>query len=186
MNKIPRTSTSRYLALLAGFTALYVAYGYVSGITFGHSIRELDLFFLISALFTILVSLTGRRWSATILGTINALLLLGDPNAPIGIGLSLIPNGLVFDLMLRGRNNHLDDVSKKQFVIAGALGSLALGISGLLIVVAVGVLPTSGITFIAATVAALVGNPIIGALGAFFGTIVVERIQGRARSPLLR
>src|SRR5215471_5995842 len=111
---IPRSS-SRYVALLAGFTSLYVVYGYISGITFQHDLHELDLFFLISVLFTVLLSLTGQKWSATILGTINALLLLGDPNAPVGIGLSLIPNGLVFDLVLRGRNGHPRDLSRNQF-----------------------------------------------------------------------
>jgi len=179
-------STSRYLALLAGLTALYLVYGYASGVALGHAIFELDLFFLISALFTILVSLTGRPWSATILGTISGLLLFGDPSAPLGIGLSLIPNGLVFDLVLRGRNHSANDMSKKRLVIAGALGNLAMAVTGLLIAEAVGALNTTGVSILISSAIALVGNPIVGALGALFGVVVVERVGERVRSPLIR
>src|SRR5205807_8452851 len=96
---------SRDLALVAGLTGLYVVYGYASGVTFGHTILELDLFFLISAFFTIVVSMTGKRWSATLLGTVNGLILLGEPNAPVTITLALIPNGIIFALALYTRDN---------------------------------------------------------------------------------
>jgi hypothetical protein len=185
MVKVPGYPTSRYLALLAGFTALYLLYGYASGTALGHAIFELDLFFLITALFTILVSLTGRPWSATILGTINGLLLFGDPNAPVGIGLSLIPNGLVFDLVLRQGNRLVNSQSRKRFVIAGAFGNLAMAFTGLLIAGSVGALPSSGIALIISVIVALVGNPIVGVLGALFGTVVVQRIAERVRSPLI-
>lgn len=186
MDKIPATSTSRYLALIAGFTALYLVYGYASGVALGHTIFELDVFFLISALFTILVSLTGRKWSATILGLISGLLLSGDPNAPFLIGLSLVPNGLVFDLTIRGRTYPSNELSTKRLVIAGALGNLAMAVAGLLISAYDKALPTSGILFVVSVAVALVGNPIIGVLGAFFGKLVVERVEGRAKSPLIR
>lgn len=179
-------STSRYLALLAGLTALYLVYGYASGVALGHTIFELDLFFLISALFTILVSLTGRKWSATILGTITGLLLFGDPSAPLGIGLSLIPNGLVFDLILRVVNSSADGLPKKWLVIAGALGNLAMAITGLLIAAAVGALSTGGVSLLVSTAIALVGNPIMGALGALLGIAVVKRVGEHVRSPLVR
>ena len=130
--KAQKYSTSRYLALLAGFTALYLVYGYASGVALGHTIFELDLFFLISVLFTVLVALTGRKWSATILAVICGLLLFGDPNAPIGIGLSLIPNGVVFDLVLRGKVLG-ENSSRSRFVVAGAAGNLAMAVAGLLI-----------------------------------------------------
>jgi hypothetical protein len=169
-------SASRYLALVAGLTGLYLAYGYASGVTLGHAIFELDLFFLISALFTILVSLTGRKWSATILATVNGLLLFADPDAPLGIGFSLIPNGLVFDLALLGGNRFADTISKKRLVVAGALGNLAMAITGLYIAEAVGALNATGFSLIVSSVIALVGNPVVGGVGALFGTVVVERI----------
>lgn len=178
--KARKYSTSRYLALIAGFTALYLVYGYASGVALQHTIFELDLFFLISALFTILASLTGRRWSATVLATINALLLLGDPNAPLAIGLSLIPNGLVFDLVLRWGDHRVERPTRRQFVIAGALGNLAMAVAGLIIAIAVGAPGTSGVLLITSVAIAVIGNPIVGALGAIFGTIVVERF-GAAR-----
>jgi hypothetical protein len=152
----------------------------------GHTIFELDLFFLISALFTISVSLTGRKWSATILGTITGLLLFGDPSAPLGIGLSLIPKGLVFDMTLRGVNGSAGDLSKRRLAIAGALGNLAMAIAGLLIAIAVGALSAGGVSLLVSSAIALVGNPIVGALGALLGIAVVERVGDRVRSPLVR
>jgi hypothetical protein len=187
MEKKRSSFTSRDLALVAGLTGLYLVYGYASGVTFGQAILELDLFFLISALFTILVSMTGKRWSATLLGTVNGLILLGEPNAPVAITLSLIPNGLVFDLALYTRDHPIDSLSRKRFVIAGTLGNLAMAISGLVILQAIGFFQGKGLDFILATsVIALVTNPLVGAIGALFGTIVVRRVGERVRSPLIR
>jgi len=182
-----RTFTSRDLALVAGLTGLYLVYGYASGVTFGHTILELDLFFLISAFFTIVVSMTGKRWSATLLGTVNGLILLGEPNAPVAITLALIPNGIIFDLALYTRDHTIDRLSRKRFVIAGALGNLAMAISGLIILQAIGFFQGQGLEFILVTsIIALVTNPLVGAIGAFFGTVVVERVGERVRSPLIR
>ncbi len=179
--------TSRDLALVAGLTGLYLVYGYASGVTFGHTILELDLFFLISALFTIAVSMTGKRWSATLLGTVNGLILLGEPNAPLAITLSLIPNGLVFDLALYTRSYTVDGLSRKRFVIAGTLGNLAMAISGLVILQAIGFFQGKALDFILATsIIALVTNPLVGAIGALFGTAVVKRVGEHVRSPLIR
>ncbi len=186
MEKKRGSFTSRDLALVAGLTGLYLVYGYASGVTFGHTILELDLFFLISALFTIVVSMTGKRWSATLLGTVNGLILLGEPGAPLAITLSLIPNGLVFDLALFSRDRLIESLSWKRFVIAGTLGNLAMAISGLVILLG-GFFQGKGLDFILATSAiALVTNPLVGAIGAFFGTIVVKRVGERVRSPLIR
>jgi hypothetical protein len=187
MDKKRGSFTSRDLALVAGLTGLYLVYGYASGVTFEHTILELDLFFLISALFTVVVSLTGKRWSATLLGTINGLILLGEPNAPIAITLSLIPNGLVFDLALYTSDSTIDGLSQKRFVIAGALGNLSMAISGLIILQGIGFFQGKGLDFILATsIIALVTNPLVGAIGALFGTIVVKRVGERVRSPLIR
>ncbi len=186
MEKKRGSFSSRDLALVAGLTGLYLVYGYASGVTFGHTILELDLFFLISALFTIVVSMTGKRWSATLLGTVNGLIFLGEPNAPVAITLSLIPNGLVFDLALFTRDHMIDRLSRKRFVIGGALGNLAMAISGLVILQAIGFFQGKGLDFILATsVIALVTNPIVGAIGALFGTIVVKGVGERVRSPLI-
>jgi hypothetical protein len=175
--------TSRDLALVAALTGFYLGYGYASGVALGHAIRELDLFFLISALFTIIVSLTGKPWSATLLGTVTGLILLGEPRAPPAVTVALIPNGIVFDIVLRARNHNLVNMSKVRLVIAGALGNLAMAISGL-IIVQLGALATP----IAMTIwlLALTTDPLVGAAGALFGTVVVERILGRVRSRATR
>lgn len=179
--------TSRDLALVAGMSALYLGYGYVSGVTLGHTIREVDLFFLISAIFTILVSLTRKPWSATILGTVTGLILITTPGAPLAVTLALIPNGLVFDLTLRAGDHIFDSLSRKRFVVAGALGNLAMAVFGLAMLQLFGFFHGFGVpTLLVIWVTALVGDTLVGALGALFGTAVVRRLGERVRSPLIR
>jgi hypothetical protein len=178
---------SRDLALVAGMSALYLGYGYASGVTFGHTLREVDLFFLISALFTILASLTRKLWSATILGTVTGLVLLATPGAPLAVTLALIPNGIVFDLVLRMGDRMFDNPSRKRFVVAGALGNLAMAVFGLAMLQVFGFFRSLGVsTLLVIWVTALVGDTLVGALGALFGTAVVRRLGERVRSPLIR
>jgi hypothetical protein len=89
---------------------------------------------------------------------------------------------LVFDLALLGGNRIADVISRKRVVVAGALGSLAMAITGLLIAEARGALSATGPSLIVSSVIALVGNPVVGVLGALLGTVVVERV-GELASP---
>ena len=156
------SSISRYVALVAVFSALYSVYGYISGIALRSVTRSLDLFFLLPVFFAILFSLTGRKWSATLLGTIIGLLFLyptaGVPLSP-HITISLIVNGLVFDLYLRESKASAFDLSRRQLITAATLGNLAMAVSGLLVFQ----------LFIAAQTAelwaiALIGDTVAGAL----------------------
>jgi hypothetical protein len=171
------TSTSRYVALVAVLTALFTAYGYISSIEFRFVTRSLDLFFLLPAFFAILISLTGKRWGGTILATIIGLIFLGTPSAGSNfsphITASVIVNGLVFDLYLQRFGGSLLDPSRRNLVIAGTLGNLAMAPTGLLVLQAVGTASPAVIW-----VVALLGDTLVGAAGAFFGTIVVERVKG--------
>ncbi len=171
------TSTSRYVALVAVLTALFTAYGYISSIEFRFVTRSLDLFFLLPAFFAILVSLTGKKWGGTILATIIGLIFLGTPSAGSNfsphITASVIVNGLVFDLYLQHFGGSLLDPSRRSLVIAGTLGNLAMAPTGLLVLQAVGTASPAVIWVIA-----LLGDTLVGAAGAFFGTIVVERVKG--------
>jgi hypothetical protein len=175
--RIKGTSTSRYIALVAVLTALFTAYGYISSIEFRFVTRSLDLFFLLPAFFAILVSLTGKKWGGTILATIIGLIFLGTPSAGSNfsphITASVIVNGLVFDLYLQHFGGSLLDPSRRHLVIAGTLGNLAMAPTGLLVLQAVGTASPALIWVIA-----LIGDTLIGAAGAFFGTIVVERVKG--------
>jgi hypothetical protein len=170
-------STSRYVALVAALTALFIVYGYVSSIEFRPVTRSLDLFFLLPAFFAILVSLTGKKWGGTILGTIIGLIFLGSPSAAGNfsphITASVIVNGLVFDLYLQRSGGSLLDPSKRHLVIAGTLGNFVMAPTGLLVLQEVGG-PSSAVIW----AIALIGDTLAGALGAFFGTIVVERVKG--------
>ena len=171
------TSTSRYVALVAVLTAIFTVYGYVSSIELRTVTRSLDLFFLLPAFFAILASLTGKKWGGTILGTVIGLIFLGTPSAGSNfsphITASVIVNGLVFDLYLQRSGSSLLDPSRKHLVLAGTLGNLAMAPTGLLVLQAVGVPSLAVIWAIA-----LIGDTLVGAAGAFFGTIIVERVKG--------
>lgn len=171
------TSTTRYIALVAVLTALFTAYGYVSSIELRTVTRSLDLFFLLPAFFAILVSLTGKKWGGTILGVIIGLIFLGTPstagNFSPHITASVIVNGLVFDLYVQRSGGSLLDPSRRRLVIAGTLGNFAMAPTGLLVLQAVGG-PSSALIW----VIALIGDTLVGAAGAFFGTVVVERVRG--------
>jgi hypothetical protein len=174
---IKGTSTSRYVALVAVLTALFTAYGYVSSVELRPVTRSLDLFFLLPAFFAILISMTGKKWGGTILGTIIGLIFLGTPSA-LGnfsphITASVIVNGLVFDLYLQHSGESLLDPSRKHLVIAGTLGNLAMAPTGLLILQAVGG-PSSTVIW----AIALIGDTLAGSAGAFFGSLVIERVKG--------
>lgn len=175
--RIKGTSTSRYVALVAVLTALFTAYGYVSSVELRPITRSLDLFFLLPAFFAILVSLTGRKWGGTILAAIIGLIFLGTPSAAGNfsphITASVIVNGLVFDLYLQHSGASLLDPSRKHLVVAGSLGNLAMAPTGLLVLQAIGTASPAVIWVIA-----LIGDTLVGAAGAFFGTIVVERVKG--------
>jgi hypothetical protein len=170
-------SASRYVALVAVLTALFTAYGYVSSVELRSLTRSLDLFFLLPAFFAVLVSLTGKKWGGTVLATIIGLIFLPTPSAGSNfsphIAASVIVNGLVFDLYLQHSGNSLLDPSRKHLVLAGTLGNLAMAPTGLLVLQAVGIASPAVIWAVA-----LIGDTLVGAAGAFFGTIVVERVKG--------
>jgi hypothetical protein len=162
--------------LVAALAALYSIYGIVSGIELRPFTQSLDLFFLLPVFFTILISLTGKKWSSTILATIIGLLFLyptaGVPFSP-HITVSLIVNGLVFDLYLQESKTDLYDISERQLIIAGALGNFGMSIAGLLIFQ----------VFIGAQATLLwilkpIADTFVGVLGGFFGWLVIERVKG--------
>jgi hypothetical protein len=175
-------STSRYVALVAVLTALFTAYGYVSSVELRSLTRSLDLFFLLPAFFAILVSLTGKKWGGTFLGTVIGLIFLGTPSAGGNfsphITASVIVNGLVFDLYLQNSGGSLLDPSRRHLIVAGTLGNLAMAPTGLLILQAVFGTSILGPSPTATWTIALIGDTLVGAAGAYFGTIVVERVKG--------
>jgi hypothetical protein len=180
------STTTRYIALVAVLTAIYSTYGYVSGVAFQPVTQSLDLFFLLPVFFAILVALTGKKWSSTFLAATIGLLFL-YPTAGIAfpphIFISLIVNGLVFDLYLRESKTSFYDLSKRQLTTASALGNLAMAITGLLVfelfdpqALSQTFLGNGPIVYLWAF--ALIGDTLVGVAGGFFGAIVVERVRG--------
>jgi hypothetical protein len=172
-----RTSTtSRYVALVAVLTALYSIYGFVSGVELRPFTQSLDLFFLLPVFFAILVSLTGKKWSSTLLATIIGL-LFAYPTAgvpfPWHITVSLIVNGLVFDIYLQESKIDLYEIPKRQLITAGALGNFGMAIAGLL-VFQIFIGPQATILWVLKPM----GDTFVGALGGLFGWMVIERVRG--------
>lgn len=180
------STTTRYIALVAVLTAIYSIYGYVSGIAFQPVTQSLDLFFLLPVFFGILVALTGKKWSSTLLATMIGVLFLyptaGVPFPP-HITVSLIVNGLVFDLYLRESKTSFYDTSRRRLITAGALGNFAMAIGGLL-VLAIFSPQSLSLTFVGSfplpflVAFALIGDTLVGAVGGFFGAVIIERVRG--------
>ncbi len=173
---------SRDLALVSGFAAIYIGYGYVSSVFFRQITLSVDLFFLLAAMFSILAVVVKKSGAALLLGTVTGLILLGSP-APASqhIAASLIAGGLTFEMSLILLSRVLSS-SRVRIVLAGALGNFALAAVGLFTLQFFG-LPLSaevwGLklaleTFVAITI---IRDTLVGAVGAFFGLSVAERVQ---------
>jgi len=182
------STTTRYIALVAALTAIYSSYGYVSGIALQPLTRSLGLFFLLPTFFAILVSLTGKRWSSTLLGTIIGLLFL-YPTADVPffpyIAISLIANGLVFDLCLIKSKTSSYELSRRQLVTASALGNLVMAVAWLFAfqIFSLGVIQSASLGPSALTggflwAFALIIDTSVGVAGGFLGYVIVERVRG--------
>src|SRR5690349_5803192 len=179
------STTTRYIALVAVLTATYTTYGYVSSAAFQPLTRSLGLFFLLPTFFAILVSLTGKKWSSTLLGTIIGLLFL-YPAAEVPffpyIAISLIVNGLVFDLCLIKSKTSSYELSRRQLVTASALGNLVMAVAWLIAfqVFSPGLIQSASLGSFALTGGflwgfAMITNTLVGAAGGFFGSVIIER-----------
>lgn len=65
------------------------------------------------------------------------------------------------------------DPSRRHLIIAGTLGNFVMAPTGLLVFQAIGQ-PSPALIW----AIALVGDTLAGSLGAFFGSVVVERVRG--------
>jgi hypothetical protein len=135
-----------------------------------------------------LVALTGKKWSSTLLGTIIGLLFLyptaGVPFFP-HIAISLIVNGLVFDLYLNRSKTSPYELPRRQIVTASALGNFAMAVAGLLAfqVFSPGIIQSATLGPVSLTGAPLwafflIADTLVGVAGGFFGSIVIDRVKG--------
>ncbi len=159
--------------MIAAFGALYTVWGFASSIALQSVTFSADLFFLIAALFAVLTAIVQKSWSATLLGTIVGLVFLGTP-APnvVHITVSLIANGLVFDVYLRMVKLRYDPASRVHIIIAATLGNLVMAVIGLTAFQATG----TSFSLLAWSLFVL-GTGALGTLGAAFGLIVVKRVR---------
>jgi len=106
---------------------------------------------------------------------IGLLFLYPTAGVPISphVTISLIVSGFVFDLYLRESKTSVYDLSRRQLVAAGALGNLAMAIAGLLVFQFFSQAQSAYLWAFA-----LIGDTLVGAVGGFFGAVVVERVKG--------
>ncbi len=171
--------TTRDLVLVSLFSGVFLAYGYVSGVSLPQTItHSLDLFFLIATLFTILALEIRQSWSATLLGTITGVIFLGTPGAPAPyhITAALVGNGLAFDLCLRVMSRRTIPPSRGQMVAAAAVGNLVMAVVGLS-----ALQPTITIPTLLWPVL-LAATTLLGAAGSLFGIAVVRRLRVSTRN----
>jgi hypothetical protein len=171
--------TVRDLALISGFAGVLVADGYVSSLARTVT-RNLDTFFLIATLFTVLALMTRKHWTSTLLALVTGLIFLATPGAPFPphITLSLIANGLVFDLalLIMLARSSRPEPSRNQLAVAGSLGS---GIMALVALPLIAFFDPSAITKLPFSVwpGIILGDAFIGLIGVFFGYLVAKRIH---------
>ena len=160
------TLTVRDLALISGFAGILVADGYVSSLARAVT-RTTDTFFLIAALFTVLALMTRKHWTST-------LLALGAPFPP-HITLSLIANGIVFDLALLAMLSRSTgpEPTRNQLAVAGSLGNMVMAITAL-----AALTTTVGVNIpLNIWPAIILGDAFIGLIGVFFGHLVAKRLH---------
>ena len=135
---------------------------------------------MIATLFTVLALTTRKRWTSTLLAMVTGLIFLATPGAPFPphITLSLVANGLVFDLALlimlaRSRG---PEPSRNQLAVAGSLGS---GIMALVALPLIALFDPSAITKLPLAVwpGIVFGDAFIGLIGVLFGYLVAKRLH---------
>ncbi len=165
---------SRDLALVSGFTAILVSYGYVSSTLFRTVTRSTDLFFLIPTLFVIITLTEQRIGMASLVGTIAGIVYLAIPGAPlpIHIGAASISNGVAFDIYLRASGG-ITPNSRRRIVAAGALGNAVMAI------VVLALFQVTGFLTLSPSLAggAIILDTAVGAAGALFGLNITQRLR---------
>ena len=170
------TLTVRDLALISGFAGILVADGYVSSLARPVT-RTTDTFFLIAALFTVLALMTRKHWTSTLLALVTGLIFLATPGAPFPphITLSLIANGIVFDLALLAMLSRSTgpEPTRNQLAVAGSLGNMVMAITAL-----AALTTTVGVNIpLNIWPAIILGDAFIGLIGVFFGYLVAKRLH---------
>lgn len=166
----------RHLVLAAAFAAIYIIYAATSSIFFRAFTRSFDIFIVTTLLFTVLYMEIERAGAATLLALVTGIILFFLPGvpAPAHILASLFANALIFDLYLQRTSSF---PSRIHITVAAVLGSIAMAVVGLLVVLVSGVLEEPLPPVIWAI--ALITDPIAGAIGALLGFNIAKRISLR-------
>jgi hypothetical protein len=123
---VARAGKARIVAHAGVFSAAYLAYGFVSSITFGPQFHGLDVHLARAFFMAVLAARLRVPGGPSLMGLISGLLLLGipAPSAPFLLPASVLA-GLSYDLWMRG-GAYAQNVSRMGRIIGGsALGGVA-------------------------------------------------------------
>lgn len=162
--------------LTALFSAIYVAYSYVSSATIGGVTHGIDTNFVRSTLFVLLTALAMKFGPSTLMGFISgAVFTLAIP-APFPIYLlpAVFLYGLTYDLYMRllGFSTHV--TKAKHVIMATIFSSAVMSIVALTALTWVGVLPTAGLVYVWSF--GLLGDIAMGLIGSVLGLRIVKYV----------
>lgn len=135
-----RVSRSKIVAFSGLFAAAYLAYGFISSVSFGQVLHSVDIHLVRALLMATLAAVLGYTGGPSVMGTVSGILLAGSPFGGASKAFllpSTLAAGLVFDLAMKG-GKYSNNVKR-----LGRIG-LASGLSGL----AESVVVTGGLTAI--------------------------------------
>lgn len=162
--------------LIALFSAIYVAYSYVSSATVGGVTHGLDTNLVRSALFVLLTALAMKFGASTLMGIIcGAVFALAIP-APFPIYLlpAVFLYGLTYDLYMRVLGFSTHATKAKHVIMATIFSSAVMSIVALTALTWVGVLPTEGLVYIWSF--GLLGDIVMGLIGSILGLRIAKYV----------
>lgn len=115
-----KVAKSRIIAHAGVFTALYIAYGFGSSVSFGPQLHGLDVHAARALLMAVLAARLRTPGGPSLMGLISGLLLLGipAPSAPFLLPASLLA-GVTYDMVMRA-GIYAENVRRPARVLGGS------------------------------------------------------------------
>lgn len=169
-----RGFSSRVLMLTALFSAVYVAYSYLSSVVIGEAAHGLDTNLVRSALFVLLAALTMKFGASTLMGAVCGVIFLLVIPAPFPVYLfvSVLLYGLTYDLYMRLAGFSNSVTKTKHVITATVISSILMSIVALAILTGVGVLPPEGLIYI--WIFGVLGDVVVGVIGSVIGLRILK------------
>lgn len=170
-----RGFSSRNLMLTALFSAIYVAYAYVSSVLGGGVTHALDSDLVRSALFVLLAGLTMKFGLSIIMGAVSGAIFSLIIPAPFGF-VYLFPSvflyGLTYDLYMRLAGFPTHATKNKHVITATIISSVLMSIVALALLTWLAVIPPEGLIY--AWIFGILGDIVVGLIGSVIGLRILK------------